>query len=156
MKNLKRLFILFVALCVFAVGTVRAEEVGTVEDTTVTEVAPGVVVNEEGETLVENNEIVDEDGEAEVEADDSFTVGADSLLDFALDTLPEGAVVAGEEETYRDAEMVLEEDVEEKREEKEANIVAILIVVVLIAAFLVGGIVLLSKKSKTEEVKEEK
>lgn len=153
MKNLKRLFILFLAFGVFAVGTVRAEEV--IEEPTIEETTPGVVVDDNGETLVENNEIVDEDGEAKSEGEDSYTVDADSLLDFALDTLPEGAVVADEEDTYRDAEMVLEDDLEDKKEEKEANIVAILIVVVLIAAFLVGGIVLLGKKNKTEEVKTE-
>lgn len=153
MKNLKRLFILFLAFGVFAVGTVRAEEV--IEEPTIEETTPGVVVDDNGETLVENNEIVDEDGEAKSDGEDSYTVDADSLLDFALDTLPEGAVVADEEDTYRDAEMVLEDDLEDKKEEKEANIVAILIVVVLIAAFLVGGIVLLGKKNKTEEVKTE-
>lgn len=153
MKNLKRLFILFLAFGVFTVGTVRAEEV--IEEPTIEETTPGVVVDDNGETLVENNEIVDEDGEAKSDGEDSYTVDADSLLDFALDTLPEGAVVADEENTYRDAEMVLEDDLEDKKEEKEANIVAILIVVVLIAAFLVGGIVLLGKKNKTEEVKTE-
>ena len=153
MKNLKRLFILFLAFGVFTVGTVRAEEV--IEEPTIEETTPGVVVDDNGETLVENNEIVDEDGEAKSDGEDSYTVDADSLLDFALDTLPEGAVVADEEDTYRDAEMVLEDDLEDKKEEKEANIVAILIVVVLIAAFLVGGIVLLGKKNKTEEVKTE-
>ena len=153
MKNLKRLFILFLAFGVFAVGTVRAEEV--IEEPTIEETTPGVVVDDNGETLVENNEIVDEDGEAKSDGEDSYTVDADSLLDFALDTLPEGAVVADEEDTYRDAEMVLEDDLEEEKEEKEANIVAILIVVVLIAAFLVGGIVLLGKKSKAVEIKKE-
>lgn len=149
MKNLKRLFILFLALGFFAVGTVRAEELVTEE------AVPGVVVNDEGETLVENNEIVESDGEAEVDGD-SYTVGADSLLDIALGTLPEDAVLAeDEEETYRDAEILLEEDLEDKKEEKEANILAILIVVVLIAAAAVAGIVVLGKKSNAVEIKKE-
>ena len=153
MKNLKKLFILFLAFGVFAVGTVRAEELVT-EEVMVEETTPGIVVNDEGETVVENNVIVEEDGEAEVEGD-SYTVGADSLLDIALGTLPEDAVVADDEETYRDAEMVLEDELEEEKEEKEANIFAILIVVVLIAAAAVAGIVLLGKKSKAVEIKKE-
>lgn len=153
MKNLKRLFILFLAFGVFAVGTVRAEELVT-EEVMVEETTPGIVVNDEGETVVENNEVVDSDGEALVEGD-SYTVDADSLLDMAIENLPEGTEIADEEETYRDAEMVLEDELEEEKEEKEANIVAILIVVVLIAAAVVAGIVLLGKKSKTVEIKKE-
>ena len=153
MKNLKKLFILFLAFGVFAVGTVRAEEL--VSEEVVIENIPGIVVNDEGETIVENNQIVESDGEAEVEGD-SYTVGADSLLDIALDTLPEDAVLAeDEDETYRDAEMVLEDDLEDKKEEKEANVLAILIVVVLIAAAAVAGIIVLGKKSKAVEIKKE-
>ena len=62
MKNLKKLFILFLAFGVFAVGTVRAEEL--VSEEVVIENIPGVVVNDEGETIVENNQIVESDWEA--------------------------------------------------------------------------------------------
>ena len=153
MKNLKKLFILFLVFGVFAVGTVRAEELVS-EEIMVEEYTPGVVVNDEGETVVENNQVVDGDGEAIVEGE-IFTVEDDSLLDFVLDSLPEGSVVTDGEESYKDAEMVLEDDLEDKKEEKEANVLAILIVVVLIAAAAVAGIVILGKKSKAVEIKKE-
>jgi hypothetical protein len=156
MKNLKKLFILFIAFGLFTLGTVRAEEVvndGTVEH----EVDEGIVVDDEGNTIIENNELIESDGQAEVDGD-SFTIDTDSLLDFAIEALPEDTVLADDVdgETYRDTEMVLEDETEKDIEKKEANIIAILLVVVLISAFVVGGIVLLTKKSKPEEVKEEK